>query len=80
MASEENILEVKGLTNSKLKDVSFYLKKGEVLGFGGLVGAGRTEMARALFGADPVKKGELILKGKPYSPKNPSNALAHGSD
>ena len=78
MASEENILEVKGLTNSKLKDVSFYLKKGEVLGFGGLVGAGRTEMARALFGADPVKKGELILKGKPYSPKNPSNALAHG--
>lgn len=78
MASKENILEVEGLSNSKLKDVSFELKKGEILGFGGLVGAGRTEMARALFGADTVRKGKISLKGRPYNPKNPCHALANG--
>lgn len=78
MAGNENMLVVKGLSNSRLNDVSFTLKKGEVLGFGGLVGAGRTEMARALFGADRIKKGEFILNGRPYIPKNPSRALACG--
>lgn len=78
MTRDENILEVEGLCNSKLKNVSFVLKKGEVLGFGGLVGAGRTEMARALFGADEIKKGVIRLKGKPYNPQTPFHALANG--
>ena len=46
----EKILEVKGLTNSKITNVSFTLNKGEILGIGGLVGAGRTELLRAVFG------------------------------
>lgn len=75
---EESILRVEGLTNEKLHQVSFDLKKGEVLGFGGLVGAGRTEMARAVFGADRLKSGTLMLKGKEYNPTSPARALKCG--
>lgn len=75
---EEEILRVEGLTNSKLKKVDFSLKKGEILGFGGLIGAGRTEMARALFGADKISAGTILLKGKEYKPKSPITALEAG--
>lgn len=78
MAQQENILEVNHLTNEKLHDVSFSLRKGEVLGFGGLVGAGRTEMARAVFGADKIQTGDILLKGKSYKPLNPAYALENG--
>ena len=78
MAGEENILEVSDVTNRRLSHVSFQLKKGEILGFGGLVGAGRTEMARALFGADKIRSGKIILKGKEYKPENPAKALKNG--
>lgn len=78
MGSEENILEVKGLTNVHLHNVNFSLKKGEVLGFGGLIGAGRTEMARAIFGADKIQAGEIILKGRKYQPTDPAHALKNG--
>ena len=62
----EPILEVKNLCRrQQLKDISFTLHRGEILGFAGLVGAGRTELAEAIFGADPADAGEIILKGEP---------------
>ena len=72
------MLQVKGLTNEKIKDVSFEVRKGEILGFGGLVGAGRTEVMQALFGADPIEHGEIFLNGKRIKIKNPGSALNHG--
>ncbi|MCD8241788.1 MAG: sugar ABC transporter ATP-binding protein [Lachnospiraceae bacterium] len=74
----EPVMEVRGLTNKNVKDVSFEIKKGEILGFGGLVGAGRTELARALYGADPIQSGEIVLKDKKYVPKNPRTGLDAG--
>lgn len=75
--SDEIVFEAKGLTNNKIKNVSFQLKRGEILGFGGLVGAGRTEVMRAIFGLDPLDKGELILHGKTIVNKNPKQAIQH---
>ena len=77
-ARDEIVLQAQGLNNAKLKDVSFYLKKGEILGFGGLVGAGRTELARALFGADRLSNGKITLKGKEYRPSSPAAGLKAG--
>ncbi|MDP6542945.1 MAG: sugar ABC transporter ATP-binding protein [Phycisphaerae bacterium] len=62
LAGAENLLEVKNLRNSKLKGVSFEVKRGEIVGFYGLVGAGKTELARAIYGADKYT-GEIIFKG-----------------
>ena len=71
--------EVKNLKAGKaVKDVSFEAYEGEVLGFAGLVGAGRTETMRAIFGADPKDSGEIILDGKTISIKNPSDAIKAG--
>lgn len=61
--AEETLLEVKGLSNSKLHDISFNVNKGEIVGFYGLVGAGKTELARAVYGADKYS-GEILFKGK----------------
>ena len=72
------VLSVSGLTTRKLRDVSFALRKGEVLGLAGLVGAGRSELGAALFGLDPVLRGTLQLKGKPYTPKAPVEAQRAG--
>ena len=74
----ETIMEVRNLTNKNVKNVSFNIKKGEILGFGGLVGAGRTELARALYGADPIQGGSITFKGAPYHPKNPRTGLNAG--
>ena len=72
-------LQVKGLKRSgKLKDISFDLRKGEILGVSGLMGAGRTEMARALFGADPKDAGEILLDELPVFIKSPGDAIRHG--
>ncbi len=59
----ENLLEVKNVGNKKLKEISFTLKRGEIVGFYGLVGAGKTELARAIYGADKYT-GEITFKGK----------------
>ena len=59
-ATDEVALEATKLTTSYISNVSFCLKKGEILGFAGLVGAGRTETARALFGADPLLAGTIV--------------------
>lgn len=71
-------LEVRNVTNDYVKDVSFELKKGEILGFAGLVGAGRTEVARAIFGADPMHEGEIFVDGKKVTIKQPSDAVHAG--
>ena len=74
----EVVLTVRGLsTKSMLKDVSFELRRGEILGFAGLMGAGRTEVARALVGADR-KTGNIELHGRPVSLRNPAEAARHG--
>lgn len=73
------VLEVRHLTSGKqLKDVSFTLKKGEILGFAGLMGAGRTELARAVYGADPFDAGTIFLNGKQIDIKSPEVAVKHG--
>lgn len=77
--NEEVVLEVKGLTRGRaLHDVSFALKKGEILGFAGLMGAGRTDVARAIFGADPVDAGEVYIRGKKANINSPRDAVRHG--
>ncbi|MEX3934940.1 sugar ABC transporter ATP-binding protein [Paraburkholderia phymatum] len=78
-ANGELALEVKGLTRgSVIRDVSFTLRKGEVLGLAGLMGAGRTEVARAVFGADPVERGEIRVHGKKVSIRSTQDAVRHG--
>lgn len=75
----ETVLEVKGLNRGKaLQDINFKLKKGEILGIAGLVGAGRTELARAIFGADPVQSGEIVIHGKPVKIREPHDAVRQG--
>ena len=61
-----------------LKDCSFEVRSGEILGFAGLVGAGRTELARAVFGADPVDSGRVELEGREIQVKSPQAAIAAG--
>ena len=71
----ETVLEVRNLSDGKLlKDVSFELRRGEILGFAGLVGAGRSEVRKAIFGIDPFAAGEILVAGKPVkraTPKKP---------
>lgn len=72
------LLEVTNLVTDSVHDISFQLKKGEVLGFAGLVGAGRTEVMRAIFGADPIISGEIKMEGKVVRFKSPKDAIDHG--
>jgi ABC-type sugar transport system, ATPase component len=74
--SDEVILEARNISNHKLKDISFKVNKGEIIGFYGLVGAGKTELARAIYGADEYD-GEIIFKGKTL-PKNTFKAIEAG--
>ena len=76
---QDIVLEVRNINRGKvLKDVSFNLKKGEILGFAGLIGAGRTELARAIFGADAYDSGEIFIKGQQVNIKSPGDAVTHG--
>ena len=73
------ILDVRNLNRGRvLKDVSFVVRKGEILGFAGLMGAGRTEVARAVFGADKIDSGEIRVKGEVVAINSPSDAVRHG--
>ena len=75
----EPVLEVRGLSDGKLlKDISFALRKGEILGFAGLVGAGRSEVMKCIFGIDPVTKGEILVEGKRALIHNPEDAMRLG--
>ncbi|TML88487.1 MAG: sugar ABC transporter ATP-binding protein [Actinobacteria bacterium] len=73
------VLEVRGLTRGReLDDISFEIRAGEILGLAGLVGSGRTEVARAVFGADRVDAGEIELEGRPVRLRSPRQAARHG--
>jgi len=76
---EEVALEVRQLSREgKFSDISFSLKRGEILGMFGLVGSGRTQVARCIFGAEPFTRGEIQLNGKAILPKSPREAVAQG--
>ena len=72
------ILEAEHLNSLDVKDVSFHLKKGEILGFAGLVGAGRTETMRLLCGADPMESGTIRVNGQEVRIKTPEDAVKNG--
>ena len=76
--SDEMILEVRNLSGNGLKDISFKVRKGEVLGFGGLIGSGRTELAELLFGVKPKTGGQIIFKGREIAPRTPQEAIDLG--
>lgn len=74
----EEVLSVDNLHSEKVNGVSFKLHKGEILGFGGLVGAGRTEVMQAIFGADRKTDGTISIRGNKVNISSPTQALAHG--
>lgn len=76
---EETVLSVRGLAQKGVfEDISFDLKRGEILGVAGLVGAGRTEVMRAIFGIDPYDSGEVLVDGQPIKGKNVAGAIESG--
>lgn len=79
VAPGEKLLEVKNIRQGTvLKDISFYARAGEITGFYGLMGAGRTELVRAVFGADAIDSGEIYIKGKPVKIKSCEQAKKLG--
>ena len=79
IARQAPVLEADGLSaGERVRGVGFALYPGEVLGIAGLVGAGRSELAHALFGSVPVRKGRMRLAGEPYAPRSPAEAIARG--
>lgn len=75
----ETVLEVRNLYRQGfLEDISFMLRRGEILGLFGLAGAGRSELARIIFGAEPYDSGEVIIDGKPLAAKTPYHAIQRG--
>jgi D-allose transport system ATP-binding protein len=78
--NEDVILEVKGLTrkDNKVRNVNFELYEGEILGFAGLIGSGRTELMNAIYGAEPISKGKIKLFGKEIKVKSPYHAIKLG--
>ncbi len=72
------VLKVENLTSPDVKGASFELKKGEILGLAGLMGAGRTETARLLFGADPKTDGKIYINGQEVTIESPADAVANG--
>lgn len=75
---DKNLLEVKHLTGEKFQDISFCLKKGEILGFSGLVGAGRSELMQAIFGYLPIYSGEVWMEGKKWKNGDTSYSVKNG--
>ncbi|MBB3975563.1 ribose transport system ATP-binding protein [Rhizobium azooxidifex] len=78
--TDEVTLEVRGLSapSKAFRDISFSVRKGEVFGIAGLMGAGRTELVRAITGADPIASGEVLLHGRPVTPRSPTDAIRNG--
>jgi len=73
------VLEVRGLNlGRQVRDISFQLHRGEILGVAGLVGAGRTEVMRAIFAADKPESGTVAINGEPITIRSPSDAVQHG--
>ncbi|MGB7365772.1 sugar ABC transporter ATP-binding protein [Carnobacterium jeotgali] len=75
----EVVFETKGLTQAnRFKDISFTVKSGEIVGFSGLMGAGRTEIMRSIFGIDELDQGDIYLEGEKITIKSPSTAISKG--
>ncbi len=74
----ETVLEVKNLSNEHIHNINFELKKGQILGVAGLMGSGRTELMRTLYGIYPVKSGEVLLNGSPVKVRDPKKAISSG--
>jgi L-arabinose transport system ATP-binding protein len=77
-AGSEVVLKAESLTTERIHDVSFEVRRGEVVGFAGLVGAGRTDVAKALFGEAPLISGQIYLEGKAIRVRNPMQAIHAG--
>jgi ribose transport system ATP-binding protein len=78
-AEREVVLELRGVSRGRaLRDISFALRRGEIVGMAGLIGAGRTEVARAIFGADPIDAGEIRVRGRTVRIRSPRDAVRHG--
>ena len=78
-ATQDVVLEVRNLNRKGvLQDVNLVLRRGEILGLAGLIGAGRTETARAIFGADRIDSGEIYIDGKPVEITSPDSAVKAG--
>ena len=77
-SSKEVALKVDNISSKYVKNISFELKKGEILGVAGLVGSGRTELANAIFGVDKIIKGDIYIEGKKVNINCPSDAIKHG--
>lgn len=76
--STDKVLELRGVTGNGNTDISFSVCKGEIVGMAGLVGAGRTELARVIFGANKLESGEIYIHGKKVTIKSPDQAIGHG--
>ena len=74
----KEVLRVENLTNDYFNNISFSLYEGEILGIGGLVGAGRTEVLRAIFGVDPITSGDIFIRGEKVEIKKPIDAIKDG--
>lgn len=74
-AVKDTVLELREVCGNGLRDITFSLKKGEILGLGGLVGAGRTELAELIFGLVPLEKGTILLRGQAVRIKSPKDAI-----
>lgn len=75
----KTVLEVKDLhTKKQLRGVSLVVRQGEIVGLAGLVGAGRSELAQAIFGAEPISRGEIVIESEPVRLRNPGDAIRHG--
>jgi ribose transport system ATP-binding protein len=72
------ILRVENLSTRRLRDINLTAFEGEILGIGGLVGAGRTELAQAIFGVDPILRGKLFLENMEFRPRSPHEAIERG--
>lgn len=69
------LFEAKGILNDKVKDINLSMREGEIIGLCGIMGAGRTELAKALFGVDKIKSGEIFFKGRKINPITPINCI-----
>ncbi|WP_239986763.1 sugar ABC transporter ATP-binding protein [Fastidiosibacter lacustris] len=78
LKSKQKVFCAQNISNNQIKPISFEIYQGEVLGFYGLIGAGRTQLARSIYGCYPIVEGELILEGKLIKVKSPYEAIVHG--
>jgi len=72
------VLRIEALSSGPVRDASLGLRRGEIVGIVGLVGSGRTELARAIYGAAPIRAGRMRLDDRPYAPRSPHDAIAAG--